>query len=360
MEEFQGLSEEKKIKLLKILKKPELASHRAHVVSSHYDPDSIACIMMMKVFLESFVKCAEIYLPGRPDNFVQNAEIVNQFGLGDLISQINEDFIKKIQPGDLIVFVDTPAFNDSRFGKVAMPRPHIVIDHHTRPAEMLEQGEEEWYWYDSCGACVSMIAKLLLDLDVFKNIEEKNLRKIATLGVLGILGDAKKLTSRYTKTLDYEMSAFLRKYADQEKIYQVSFSEYKETFLDSLGVASDRWERKGTLILFRADGLDSSLWAEGNMPKIAELLMKFEEVQTVYVWALMGNKILVKARNSNKDLNLDSELKRFFGEKNGGAKDNSSGAAFVDLVFFSNPPEQIKNEFLHVCDAFMKQKIFGK
>lgn len=347
------LSIEKKEKLLRLLSAPNLSSRRAHIVSSHYDPDSLACIWMLKLIFELYVKCANVYLPGKPDNFLQNAEIVSKFGLTDHIMQINTDFLKRVQPEDIIVFVDTPACKDSRF-PIEMPKPHILIDHHARPDNMTED-DNCWYWYGNCGACISMVTKLGIELDAFKNFEEVDIKKAATLGILGVLGDSKKLTSRHTKPIDYEMAAFLSHYADQDKIYNVSFSAYDETLLYAMGVEDKRWKRNGSVIVYRME--DGS---EGNLPKFAELLMMFAEIKTVFVWSLSGDRVVVKARNSNPEYNLDNELKRMFGQTNGGAKDSASGAAVVKFDFFNDCLPENKEDLLRVCDGIIRRKIFGK
>ncbi|HRY62263.1 MAG TPA: DHH family phosphoesterase [Candidatus Paceibacterota bacterium] len=358
MEEFADLCEDRLKKFETLLRDPKNVGRRAYVVSSHYDPDSIACVMMTATLLRSFGFIVEICLPGKPDNYRQNIKIVEKYHLERDITLLDEAMIKKINPEDLVVFVDTPSVNDARFPAGTL-HPNIVIDHHTRPAEMVEK-DEEWFWYASCGACASMVTKLMIMLGVFKDIKDKELKIIATLGVLGILGDAKKLTSRHTTSFDYDMVAFLRRYADQEAINDVSFSEYDESFLDALGISRDRWERRGTVLLFRVDEPHLRGSSEDNILKAAEFLMRIGEVQTLFAWMIQRDKIIIKARNYDKSISLDSELKRMFGQKNGGAKDNSSGAAFVDLSFFSNPPDGIRNQFLSVCEAFMRQKIFGK
>ncbi|HBM45497.1 MAG: TrkA-N domain protein [Parcubacteria group bacterium GW2011_GWF2_38_76] len=361
MSEFLVLIKETIEKLLVILKDPKKIACRVRIITSHWDPDSIACVVLMQSLLRFFgFKSVEVYIPGKPDNFVQNAEIVNHFGLRNVISQLKEDFTNNLLSDDLLIFVDTPNPNDSRFPNSSMIRPHIVIDHHARPGEMVERNENEWYLYYSCGACVSILTALMIELDVFKSMNDRELRNIATLATLGILADTRKLTTRHTKPIDCEMLAFLSKYSDQETIEQISSSNYSEAFLDALGIQRNRWERKGNILLFRAESSDSIQGAEDNMIRITELLMGLREVKTLYVWALQGDKIFIKARNSDKSIDLNSELKRIFGDKNGGAKDKSSGGALLDVGILSEISEENRDNLLLLCKAYMHKKIFGK
>ncbi len=347
------LNKERKEKLLKILRRPELSSRRAHIFSSHYDPDSIACIWLMKLFMELFTKSAMIYLPGNPDNFIQNAEIVQKFGLSDYIYKIGQNTMKRVHPKDLVIFVDTPTPNDARF-PAQMPKPHILIDHHSRPHEMEVEGESEWYWFTGCGACVSMVTKLMVELDVFSQLEEAESKKASTLGLLGILGDSKKLTSKYTTEMDYEMASFLRHYADQEKIFNISSSTYDESFLTSIGINSSSWRRFGSIMIYQMKE-----YCEANMPKMAEFLMMFNGIKTVFVWSLSERSIIIKARNSSQEYDLNTEIKRAFGERNGGAKDNSTGAAVVKLDFFEDYYTSDKENLLRICDNMIRKKILG-
>jgi nanoRNase/pAp phosphatase (c-di-AMP/oligoRNAs hydrolase) len=316
--------------------------------------------MMMRAILKPFgFREVELSLPGAPDNFVQNTAIVNQFALAEAISVLNKDFDSFVGSDDLLVFVDTPSVNDARFPIPVMPRPHIVIDHHARPSTMIEQNDREWYWYEGCGACASMVTALFIELDTINNIDAKELRRVATLAVIGVVSDSKKLTSRHTRPVDYEMAAFLSPYADQDKIHQISSSRYTESFLDVLGIQRERWRIEGHTMLFRVGGPDSQRRTEDNMLKATELLMNLRGIETLYVWMLVGDRILIKARNFNKGLDLDVELKRIFGQNNGGAKDKSLGAASMDIGALANVPKEKRDVLLGLCDSLMQAKIFG-
>lgn len=357
---YAELTPERIEKLKNVITNPKNNESRVHIVSSHWDPDSIACIVIMRSILKPLgFKDIELYLPGAPDNFVQNTAIVNQFALSGVISPLTKDFPSAIAPEDLIIFVDTPSMNDARFPIPSMPRPHIVIDHHARPASMVEQGDSEWYWYESCGSCASMVVALFIELGTDAHIDEKERRKISTLAVIGIVSDSKKLTSRHTKPVDYAMAAFMSEYSDQEKIHQISSSRYTESFLDVMGIPRDRWRIVGSVMLFRAGGADAGRRAEDNMLKATELLMNLREVETLYVWMLVGDKVLIKARNFKKDLDLDAELKRIFGPNNGGAKDKSLGAATMDIGALAGVPRENRDMLLTLCDILIQTKIFG-
>jgi len=343
----------KKKKLDGILNNPDLKKHQAYVFSSHYDPDSIGCVWLLKLLLEPFVKYVEICFPGKPDdNFQQNGLIVKKFGLDIHIRQINDSLMKKIQPGDLVVFADTPTYDDARFSPVKMVKPHILIDHHARPENMIED-ENSWFWYGECGACVSMVTELMIYLDSFKNITGEELERASTLGILGILGDTRKLRSQHTKSTDYQMAAFLSQYAVQKKICEVSFSEYNKTFLDALGIPRDRWTEVGSTLVFRTEG------SEDNMVKAADLFMAFEEWHTVIVWNIFKDHILIKARNSNVELKLNTELKRMFGERNSGAKDNASGGAVIPIGSGPFGPIHDEKILIELSKQHLYHSVFG-
>lgn len=356
-----GLTREMIVNLWTFLTNPKNVIRCVHIISSHWDPDSIACAILMRTIFRFFGwKSIEIHIPGEPTNYVQNKEIVEHFGLKNEISKLGKDFNEKVGKDDVFVFVDTPDPNDARFPCGKMPRPNIVIDHHARPADMISKGDDEWYWYGSHGACVSMVTALMILLKVFQGMEEKQRMNLATLGMLGISADTRKITSRHMGALDYPIVGFLGQYVDQDVIEKISSSKYSETFLDALGIPRSRWKRKGTTLLFRSEGNDSIQGSEYNMLKITELLMSLGEVQTLYVWTVRDNYVLVKARNSDKKLDLDKELKRIFGNDKGGAKDKSSGGAQIDMGPLWDVPEGDKERFLDLCESWMRRKIFEK
>lgn len=330
-----------------------------HIISNHWDPDSMGCLFVARAIFIGRAKAVKLYLPGRPDNFQQNKDIAEEFGLHDIILPLDENFPKNIGPDDVVVCVDTPRYDDKRF-TFKMPKPQMLIDHHARPDDAVE-GENEWYWYGKFGACVTMLAMIVKETGAFERMDEVDRKKTATLGLLGILGDAKKLTARSTTEMDFEMAAFLRKYADQEKIFKVTNAAFDEEFLDALGVPRENWKRVGTVMVIRLDSFENCA-NEEQIFKAAEWIMTFKKVQTIFVWTLLGkNKISIKARNSNPAVSLDKELKDKFGEKFGGAKDNSSGGSFILLDEKKWPAGEDPDDelFLEFCKRYMYRKVFG-
>lgn len=315
------LTAERIKKLKKVLQN---APPRVILVRSHIDLDSLACSSLMQEILESLGKSAEIYSAGKPGH-PQNQLVLSTFHLTHLPADL---LIGKKLDSECIILVDSPSFEDTRFSeefRALKIKPTIVIDHHQQPLDMKET-DESWYWYQDCGACASLIAKLAFEMGV-----KFNAPTAPSLGVIGILGDSDRLISRHTTDLDREMVAAIGRHADQKTIHEIFFSARDTAWMEMIFKAYNPQNfRRGETTLISGLGEIPAEYMD-YMAAIADELIKQRGITTVYVWAIVDGKVEIKARTYDKHLDLNQHLKDMFGEKNGGARDRAIGAAHIDL-----------------------------
>lgn len=311
---------------------------RVAILGSHQDPDWYAIAMMMLKIVGFYGKFADVFSSGTPGRR-QNTAIINTFQLNFLPIQ---QFAARRKEYDCVILVDSHSLDDSRFGIEIGGRPDIIIDHHERPAEITED-ENSAYIFHPAGACASLGANLLFECGVPLNKNESNDQNLATLCLVGILADTYNFTSLYVTDLDREMFAAMGKFADQKKLNEVFLSSYEKEYFDFLHLATNPKNRKqsGTTLIACLGYIDPIVENyEHYMVDIADMFIKTEAVQMVLVWAIVGNRLIIKIRNINLRRKLQDEIidKHFPGE--GGSKHNSSGGINHDLAQGGETPDK--------------------
>lgn len=343
----------KREKLEKIIKN----SKRPAILGSHQDPDWYASAIQELELFGHYGKFADIFASGVPGR-KQNTAIINTFQLNFLpISQ----FAARRKDYDCVILVDSHSLQDSRFGIQLEGRPDIIIDHHERPAEIIED-ENSLYVFHPTGACASLGAKLLIECEVPLSKTEESDQNLATLSLVGILADTYSLTSLYVTDLDREMFAAMGKCADQKKINEVFLSSYEKEYFDFLHLATDPKNRKqkpgGTTLIACLGYIDPNIPNMENyehyMVDIADMFIKTEAIQMVLVWAIVGNRLIIKIRNINLRKKLQDEIidRHFPGE--GGSKHNSSGGINYDLGPGGETPD--KESLVKAWDANLERR----
>lgn len=314
------------------------SAKRPAILGSHQDPDWYAEAMETQKLFNFYGKFADIFATGTPGRR-QNTAIINTFQLNFLPIQ---QFAARRKDYDCVVLVDSNSLEDSRFGIEIGGRPNIIIDHHERPADIVED-ENSFHIFQQSGACSSLGANLLFECNVPLSKTEINDQNLATLCLVGILADTYNLTSLYVTDLDREMFAAMGKFADQKKLNEVFLSSYEKEYFDFLHLATNPKNRKqsGTTLIACLGYISPSVENyEHYMVDIADMFIKTEAVQMVLVWAIVGNRLVIKIRNINLRRKLQDEIidKHFPGD--GGSKHNSSGGINHDLGQGGETPDK--------------------
>lgn len=316
---------------------------RVLILVSHVDPDSLGSAKQMSSIVEFLGKSADIYYGGQPGH-PQNQMIMGLFELNRTFKPVVQLTEQKRSEYDLVILLDSPTLDDDRFGiKMGGLKAGIIIDHHEPPKDPPLEGEASCYWQESCGACCTLVAKLLFELGVsLKDVDDA-----ASLGLIGILADTSSLTSSHTTKLDYRMVGALGQHVDQQSINEVFFSTLDKKFLSLLHTACDEANCTVSASTFIVCLNEIAPEMEDYMPRIADMFIKLRGIHTVYVWAIVKDpdgktRFTMKVRNSDRELapRLDQRLKGLFGDNYGGAKDGASGAVSKDLGFHGRTKER--------------------
>ena len=338
------LSPERLEKLEKLLKN---APSKISIFITHRDPDSVASAVAKKKKCESLGKSVSVFYGDEPI-FPQTQAIITLCHLNYFIPA------HEFTPGkdsDFIILVDSPSLIDSRLGAEINIKPRIIIDHHEKPADLPPEDDDHWYWFEPCGSCATLISYLMFTSGV--SFTPGDL--VATLLMIGIKNDTAETNSLDMSPFDYHMLAKLSDYGDQKLIYDISLSAIEESFWDIIHIASSKENRKRVGATFIACLGEISPNHEYNMVRIAEMMLKTKGVTTAYAWAINGSQLVIKARNTDKEIPLNQRIKEIFGEKNGAKDYAGAGSARMDLGQLCDAPD--RESLLKVVKSWLESKL---
>ena len=292
------------------------------IILSHLDPDSIACAKLFSEICKHFEKKAKIFYAGGL-HLPQNKIIWNKFGLEEDFSSIKKFLEIENKDQYSVVLLDSSSLDDPRLDGVEI-KPTIIIDHHLS-ADKLEETDDTWYHLIVCGAAITLVVQLFIDLELKFEANDD----LSTLGVLGILTDTgtMKLVSKNATHLDREAFTFLMRFADDSRIRDIFASVKDKRYLTLLCKATANIETEEDTIITNLGFIDID--DEVYAALLAEELCSIQGVNTVVVWALdEENTLYIKIRSVDDKIDMNNFIKKYFGKGSGGGR-TGAGAARI-------------------------------
>lgn len=294
--------------------------------------------------------CGEI---GHP----QNRAMVNVLD----IRTVKWDSIKDNIPEDSIfVFVDC-SYKQKNMSINHIPK--IVVDHH----KISTANKDILFIHDEVGACATLILELALLINVEDKSDggsvgqcfdpdEEGTKELATALAIGIKTDTIDFLSEGTTDDDVQAFRILARYLSDEKFHQIINYEYPAYVLDYEQLA---WQNKP--LKFQPDFITGLGFIEDSksdcIPTIADKFMRLQGVQTVVVYAIVGNAIRSSVRTSSSSLDCQTLCDEIFGKGYGGGKQGSGGARVPFSVF---RPQDMGKENQELLWSLVKSQIEGE
>jgi nanoRNase/pAp phosphatase (c-di-AMP/oligoRNAs hydrolase) len=235
--------------------------------------------------------------------------------------------MEKMEPAALqectyLALVDSPApgVNNSLPPRT---RVHIVIDHHNDG----KLGESGTMFVDSrpgLGATASILSQYLQELDISVD------KRVATGLLYGIRSDTRDF-SRNVTPQDLNNAAFLLPLTDSVLLDKIMSPSLSEETLDILGTAIEN-RRIQSGYLFSNVGYVRNRDA---LPQAADILITLEGVNTVLVYGISDEAIIMSARNRDVRLHIGNVLQEAFGTMGDAGGHPSMAAATIPLSYFT-------------------------
>ncbi|MDD1705906.1 MAG: DHH family phosphoesterase [Methanoregulaceae archaeon] len=227
-----------------------------------------------------------------------------------------------LQECTYLALVDSPApgVNNSLPPRT---RVHIVIDHH-HDTRLADSGIPFVDSRPGLGATASILSQYLQELDIAVD------KRVATGLLYGIRSDTRDF-SRNVTPQDLNNAAFLLPLTDGALLDQIMSPSLSEETIDILGIAiAHRKIQSG--YLFSNVGYVRNRDA---LPQAADLLITLEGVNTVLVYGISDEAIIISARNRDVRIHIGNVLKEAFGNIGDAGGHPSMAAATIPLSFFN-------------------------
>lgn len=309
------------------------------VTHKNPDPDAIASAMAL----------AAIARHANPQNL-----IIRMFYGGNIGHQENRTFVNLLDikmehltaevltKCNYLAIVDSPAPGANNDLPQAT-KINIIIDHHKDGKHIASPGT----FVDirpGVGATASILTQYLQELDIPVD------KRVATALLYGIRADTKDF-KRNTTPQDLNYAGFLLPLTDADLLDKIMSPSLSQETIDVLGKAiQNRQVISG--YLFSNVGY---LMNRDALPQAADLLITLEGVNTVLVYGITDNAIVVSARNRDIRLHIGNALAEAFGDIGDAGGHPNMAAATLPLHYFGRVEQ--KADLLNIAIAPILQKF---
>lgn len=285
---------------------------------------------------------AEIVLPNSINQNVRKFISLHE----DSLPQLND--FKYIDPAlvNKIIIIDTKI--PSRLGDIKSIidnyKPQLVVfDHHKKSNEDVSYGS---FFLKNYGATTTIIVELIKKNKIDISPIE------ATLFLLGIFEDTGSFTFPATTYRDLEIAAYLKKRGANlfivNKFLNLSLTQQQHVLLEKLihNIKKININEKEIII----SSAETENFVEG-LSVLARKLAQIEDVDIVFCWVKMKDKIYVVGRSDDNSLDVSKVLESV----GGGGHQQAASAVLKDLSF-----SEIENNIIASIYRNIKKPILAR
>jgi nanoRNase/pAp phosphatase (c-di-AMP/oligoRNAs hydrolase) len=229
----------------------------------------------------------------------------------------------------------------------------IIIDHH-RTAPQKDEKEYDLVDIKPVGSCCTLIYDLIEKTGLsFDKESTDNDDIVATAMLLGIRTDTNDLLVNAVD-LDHHAHQALAKVADSKKITDIKNYPLPKWVLELKKEASKHEELIGSVYVTFV-GVISSVKRSG-LYMVADEMKRYDFITTALVYGIIDGEIQISVRSKDISLDVDAFCKKILGKGKAGGKLGIGGGQ-LDLGFFSQYPQSVKDNFIEVTKAIMIDKV---
>lgn len=321
------------------------------------DPDSISCAFVLMKVVEAFgiehteiVYCGDISHP-------QNRAMINVLNITATKLEI-DDVPMLDKERTVYVYVDCVPGNKNV--SICM-RPVLCFDHHK-----ISKKPDCLLLHREVGACATVICQFgaAIKDELGKRYplspDNENVQSMATALALGIKTDTSDFRSEGTTEDDFRAFKGLSRVLNDTKFQKIVNYELPPHVLDYETMA---WQNK------REPCVPNLITGLGYIPEshsdaiphIADKFMRLQGVQTVVVYAIVGNNsIRASVRTSSASVDTKGLCDEVFGRGNGGAKQGVGGARVQLSLFNATDWDNERRENFWEMTKFQVEENFVK
>ena len=257
------------------------------------DADTLASAWALQHICEHYHVKAMIYYTGVM-SMPQSKELVKLLGLKVQGLSSPRQVLEALETHGKLAMMDMarPGENN-RLPPTAVPS--IVVDHHS--TNMSVRSGEAYDIRGNVGSTSTLMTTHLINLEVPMDV------KLATALFYGIKTDTAGFTSNVS-TADLMAAAYLSAYVFKPLLDMFELPPMPRSTMDALGKAlKDREVRHHLSVAYLGELPDQSA-----LPMAVDMLMQEEGVETAVAFALVGDRVLISARNRDKKVHVGEAL----------------------------------------------------
>lgn len=309
------------------------------VMHNDPDPDCIASAIAMQRIAAHFGKEGVITYSGEIGHR-ENRAMVNL--LDTKILRV-EELEKPIGDYTLVALVDSamPGSNNP------LPRdfrPEIVIDHHDVSVDLIKSDFLDVRPEYGSTSTIMLEHLRLLRVPVTQSLASALLHGIST--------DTADLTMRASER-DVEAVSSLVSMADHDMLLKIKSPDMSNEAIETLGRAVENRKIRGAYVVSNVGYVKD----KESIPQAADLLVMLEGVNTVLVFGVVGEDVVISGRNRDVGLNMGEIMQRAFGKDGPAGGRVTSGAARIPMGLFKDLTSE-KKVLIEMIEASISSRFF--
>jgi len=302
------------------------------------DPDALASALAMSRVLEFLgIETQKIYYSGKishPQNRAMSVSL--NLPLKQWTPEV-EKYVTANEDNCFFIFVDVCGPEQKN---MSIPfRPQVVVDHH----KAVPACKGVLFIHDEIGACATLMTDVMLNLPSIGDDDNKyfcfdhetdGMRELCTALAVAIKTDTLDFLTENSTDYDYKAYKILTRFMQNDKFFRIVNYELPPYMFEYEKTAWDNKKMDNPNFISGLGYLDDS---RGDcIPYIADRMMRLQGVQTVVIYAIVGDKVRASVRNVSAAHDSEQLVADIFGAGTGGSKPGGIGGAVVPLGLFES------------------------
>jgi nanoRNase/pAp phosphatase (c-di-AMP/oligoRNAs hydrolase) len=223
-------------------------------------------------------------------------------------------------------------------------RPEIVIDHHDVSVDLIKSDFLDVRPEYGSTSTIMLEHLRLLRVPVTQSLASALLHGIST--------DTADLTMRASER-DVEAVSSLVSMADHDMLLKIKSPDMSNEAIETLGRAVENRKIRGAYVVSNVGYVKD----KESIPQAADLLVMLEGVNTVLVFGVVGEDVVISGRNRDVGLNMGEIMQRAFGKDGPAGGRVTSGAARIPMGLFKDLTSE-KKVLIEMIEASISSRFF--
>lgn len=329
----------RKSKALEKLIKDSFAEELLIVMHNDPDPDCIASAIALQRIAAHCGKEGVITYGGEIGHR-ENRAMVN---LLDTRILRTDDLEKPLGDYTLVALVDSaiPSSNNP------LPRdfrPEIIVDHHDVSVDLIK--------CDFLDVRPDTGATATIMYEYMKVLRVPITQSLASALLHGIMTDTADLTMRASRK-DIDAVSELLAIADHDMLLKIKSPDMSNEAIEILGRAVEGKKIRGAYLVSNVGYVKE----KESIPQAADLLVMLEGINTVLVFGVVGEDVVISGRNRDVGLNMGEIMRKAFGKDGPAGGRVTSGAARIPLGLFKDLTSE-KKVLIEMIEASISSRFY--